>query len=162
MQRDSNTYAVLSIRTKLNLIGFDIAKKDEKGEDASEEFMKKYQKDDEIVYLDEEFKGKKMVDYGESNFKEGTLRHTLTVLEHDRWNAYEICSGVIPATKEEIMTQDKAYLLKKRKHGNITTFDGLKRFREMKGYDVIKYDYQLLDDAVWLLHKYGYKIVKKK
>ena len=27
--------------------------------------------------------------------------------------------------------------------------------------DVIKYDYQLLDDAYWLLSACGYKIIKK-
>ena len=27
--------------------------------------------------------------------------------------------------------------------------------------DVIKYDYQLLDDAYWILNKNGYKIVEK-
>ena len=28
--------------------------------------------------------------------------------------------------------------------------------------DVIRYDYQLLDDAYWLLTKSGYKIVRRK
>ena len=28
--------------------------------------------------------------------------------------------------------------------------------------DVIKYDYQLMDDAYWLLSKTGYKIIEKQ
>ena len=57
-----------------------------------------------------------------------------------------------------------------RRHGNLTTFDGLVKFRQMISSrdgsselenDVIKYDYQLLDDAYWLLSKNGYKIIKK-
>lgn len=72
-----------------------------------------------------------------------------------------------------------------RRHGNITTFGGLVGFRRLLAYrasgkeftdyesimskeqageadyDVIKYDYQLLDDAYWLLTKNGFKIIKK-
>ena len=29
-------------------------------------------------------------------------------------------------------------------------------------YDVIRYDYQLLDDAFWLLSENGFKIVRKE
>jgi hypothetical protein len=58
-----------------------------------------------------------------------------------------------------------------RHHGNITTFEGLEEFRKMiaerekeneKNFDKIKYDYQLLDDAYWLLNNHGYKIVKRE
>lgn len=75
-------------------------------------------------------------------------------------------------------TNGKNYSL--RVHGNLTTFDGLIDFRkkvslrdfyakdntatmerlELKN-DVIKYDYQILDDAFWLLDRNGYKIIKK-
>ena len=57
-----------------------------------------------------------------------------------------------------------------RRHGNLTTFDGLVEFRKMLAerdnaaeadYDVIKYDYQLLDDAYWLLTQSGYIIFKR-
>jgi hypothetical protein len=65
-------------------------------------------------------------------------------------------------------TNGKNYAV--RRHGNLTTFDGLVEFRKLISArdgcseietDVIKYDYQLLDDAHWLLDKNGYKIVKK-
>ena len=45
------------------------------------------------------------------------------------------------------------------------------RFREIvaeiygktqESADVIRYDFQLMDDAVWLLESCGYKIVEKK
>ena len=65
-----------------------------------------------------------------------------------------------------------------RRHGNLTTFDGLMEFRKMiaerdkkaggtlaeaeERADVIKYDYQLLDDAYWLLSKTNQKIIKRK
>ncbi len=57
-----------------------------------------------------------------------------------------------------------------RRHGNITTFEGLEEFRRMIASrdgvdevvaDVIKYDYQIMDDAYWLLNENGYKIIEK-
>lgn len=80
-----------------------------------------------------------------------------------------ITNGLIPCSKKELAL-NKDELLARRKHGNLTTMKGLVEFRkivaEKKGKseeesDVIRYDYQLMDDIVWLLHKCGYKIVKK-
>ena len=99
-----------------------------------------------------------------------------------------ISKGTVPASKEQILTETvtkadgtqkytngKNYAL--RRHGNLTTFDGLVEFRKMvaerdrtegetllqaeERKDVIKYDYQLLDDAHWLLTKTGHKIIKR-
>lgn len=62
--------------------------------------------------------------------------------------------------------------------GQLTTFEGLVEFRQLvvardchskkeedikefeEKKDVIKYDYQLLDDAYWLLNANGYKIIR--
>lgn len=89
-----------------------------------------------------------------------------------------ISKGLVPATIDEILnekdergkfTNGKNYAL--RRHGNITTMQGLVQFRKLiaekfgkseEDCDVIKYDYQLMDDAWWLLDKNGYKIVKKE
>lgn len=88
-----------------------------------------------------------------------------------------ISKGMIPATIEQIKnekdekgkpTKGKNYRL--RRHGNITTQEGLVKFRKIvaritskseEECDVIKYDYQIMDDAFWLLDKNGYKIVRK-
>ena len=65
-------------------------------------------------------------------------------------------------------TNGKNYLL--RRHGNITTMAGLVEFRKMlakrkgtteESEDVIKYDYQILDDAYWLLKETGYSIIER-
>ena len=89
-----------------------------------------------------------------------------------------ITKGFIPADKQRILTETdkdgdftngRNYAM--RRHGNLTTFDGLVTFRKMiaerdgvpeEQCDVIKYDYQLLDGAYWLLNKNGYKIIKRK
>ena len=92
-----------------------------------------------------------------------------------------ISKGIVPATKDLILhekvmkkgelkySDGKNY--KMRRHGNITTFEGLVEFRKMIAErdktdelvkDVIKYDYQILDDAYWMLKQNGMKIVRKE
>ena len=107
-------------------------------------------------------------------------RRNMAIHEHQRWNSFMISKGIIPSTREQIasekivgkdgrerFTNGKNYAV--RRHGNLTTFDGLVEFRKIVAKrdncseaekDVIKYDYQLLDDAYWLLQANGYKIVK--
>ena len=99
----------------------------------------------------------------------------MAIQEHFRWNSFMISKGFIPSSIEEI-TNDrekngKNYTL--RRHGSLTTFDGLEKFRRIiaerpgetkdeLSADVIKYDYQLLDDAYWLLDKNDYQIVRRE
>ena len=91
-----------------------------------------------------------------------------------------LSKGIIPASKAQIMDEmvykkgklvhsnGKNYEL--RRHGNLTTFDGLVTFRQMVANrdgvsenetDVIKYDYQIMDDAMWLLEKTKNVMIKK-
>lgn len=169
VQRESNVYACLAIRMKLQLLGFDLSR-DPGAPDASREFMKKYADGDEIKYTGREVMGKKIVDYGDCNFVHGSVRDNFARQEHERWNAYMISSGYVPATIEEIRTLEKSEMLARRKHANITTFEGLIDYRKIMSEkngmseadnDVIKYDYQIMDDLPWLLGRGGYKIVKK-
>ena len=108
-------------------------------------------------------------------------RKTMAIHEHYRWNSFMLSKGMVPATKQQILeekaerngklryTNGKNYA--EHRHGNLTTFEGLIEFRRMVAKregcdeadkDVIKYDYQLLDDAYWLLTKSGCKIVYKQ
>ncbi|MEG1804040.1 MAG: hypothetical protein RR248_02405 [Clostridia bacterium] len=169
-QRESNIYACLSIKSKLQLLGFDIAELNSTKPDASVEYMANYSLNDAIVYNGRVVNGKQIVDYGDCNFVSGTPRNALAVQEHLRWNAYMLCSGYIPATISDIELDNKSLLLEKRVHANLTTFKGLLKYREIISAvrncsivdaDVIKYDYQLMDDIIWLLNIYGYKIVKR-
>lgn len=192
LERQSNLYAILSIRQKLNLMGLDYVEKEKPGQALTEkEYLDIYAKDDlPEDYTTCSFMNKKIIKYT-LNFKE-SRRKTMAMLEHDRWNAYMLTQGFVPASKQEIMTaknengrytNGKNYLL--RKHGNLTTFEGLEQFRKMLDErdalnnvqdkfpdfdaenlkstknDVIKYDYQILDDVYWLLDSNGYKIVKR-
>lgn len=181
LERESNLYCCLSLQSKLNLMGLRYCKVDENDLPAltEAEYLNIYAEDDmpdtQSYGLDVD--GKKVVKYT-LNFPD-SKRKNLAILEHFRWNSFMISQGMIPASKEQILnekverngklkhTNGKNYGL--RRHGNLTTFDGLVTFRQMiakrdggdeADYDVIKYDYQLLDDAYWLLKNCGYKIVK--
>lgn len=183
MERESNLYACLSLRSKLNLMGLDYCESnftDVPGL-TYEEYINIYADDDKpnISNYSITANGKPIVHYT-LDFPE-SKRKNLAMLEHQRWNSFMISKGAIPASKDQIefekitdnngeerFSNGKNYQV--RRHGNLTTFDGLVEFRRIvatrdkcaeEAKDVIKYDYQLLDDAYWLLVSNGYKIIKK-
>ena len=234
IQRDSNLYAVLSIRSKLQLLGFDVVKNNEK-ELLNEKKYREVKLKEFYDYYFNKSNAKKKFDFTftdvNGNEITKTIYHTslefppcirtyMGMQEHLRWSAYTISMGVIPSTIKEIIetpTNGKDYLIC-RKHGNITTFEGLLKFDKivavknyikdqikeqlleenksideneltlicqnifendfekceyifdqlpeevkdmyLKNADVIKYDYQLLDDLEALLALCNYRLVR--
>ncbi|MGN1042918.1 MAG: hypothetical protein ACI4SK_05500 [Christensenellales bacterium] len=184
LERESSLYCCLNLQSKLNLMNLEYCKVEDNDSPAmtEEEYIKYYAEGDlpDTQTYGLEVEGKKIINYT-LNYPE-SRRRNLAILEHLRWNAFMISKGMVPATKDQIRnetvaksdgrlkpTNGKNYYL--RRHGNLTTFDGLVEFRKIVAerekadelcYDVIKYDYQLLDDAYWLLTKNGYKIIKRK
>lgn len=178
IERESNVYACLSVRSKLHLIGLDCCKADVAGCKAltEEEYLSVYAENDKPDFVQND-EGQAVAVRYPLKYKQ-SRRKNLAVQEHCRWNAFMITKGFIPADKNRILTETdkdgeftngKNYAM--RRHGNLTTFDGLVTFRKMiaerdgvpeEKCDVIKYDYQLLDGAYWLLNKNGYKIIKRK
>jgi hypothetical protein len=177
LERDSNLYGVLSLKSKLHLMGLDYVPMTGEDKDAltEEEYLEIYAVGDKPKYYEDlTAEGKKIVEHG-LIFKP-SRRKTMAIHEHYRWNSYMFSRGIIPADKNTIETETvdgrrtngKNYRI--RRHGNLTTFEGLEEFRriiwkrdggEEAQADVIKYDYQILDDAVWFLGNQGYKIVKR-
>ena len=180
LERESNLYGCLSLQSKLNMIGLDYCDASAAAPALSErEYMDIYGAGDMPQVIDVgDVEGKKVIKYT-LDFPQ-SLRRNLAELEHLRWNSFAISKGIVPADKHTILTETteadgavkytngRNYSV--RRHGNLTTFDGLTEFRRMvaerdgkdeASCDVIKYDYQILDDAYWLLNKNGYKIVKK-
>jgi len=191
LERESNVYGCLSLQSKLNMMGLEYCKVDANDKPAllEEDYIKYYAVNDlpdyytakelpDVKTYTDKFAGKKVVKYT-LNFRE-SRRKNFAVLEHYRWNSFMLSKGVVPSTKEQIRnetfvkngelrhTNGKNYRL--RRHGNLTTFEGLVEFRKMVAkredkdeteFDVIKYDYQLLDDAYWFLSQNGFKIVRR-
>lgn len=182
LERESSLYCCLSLRMKLNLMGLDYCDTDSENFDglSEEEYLKIYAKEDlpDNKHYSAKANDKSIIKYN-LNFSE-SRRKSMAVHEHLRWNSFMISKGIVPATKEQILnetvtvsgitkhTNGKRYDI--RRHGNLTTFTGLVEFRKMiasrdnvseESKDVIKYDYQLLDDAYWLLKKTNHKIIRK-
>ncbi len=179
-ERDSSLYCALSLKSKLHMMGLDYVPRVE-GEGLSrEEYLGIYAKGDmpDDTYYTLKVDGKDIVHYTGEYIP--SRRRNMAIHEHLRWNSYMISRGTVPATREQILTEvivrdgkekftnGKSYSL--RRHGNLTTFSGLVEFARMvaerdgtdeKRADVIKYDYQILDDAHWLLDRMGYMIVKR-
>ena len=100
--------------------------------------------------------------------------------EHMRWNAYMICNGYIPSTIDQIRSlnpniESEKELKKKqehteRRHCNLTTIDGLDEYKKLLGnefhtnpddYDVVKYDYDIMDNCYKIVNEWlDKKIVK--
>lgn len=170
-ERESNIYGCLSIRTKLHMIGLDYTREKISGI-TEEEYMDLYAVQDKPMYHPTgKVQGKKIVQYP-VDFIE-SKRKNMAVHEHYRWNSFMISKGFIPATIKEILedTTGNGKSYKIRRHGNLTTFDGLIDFRKIVAKrndtsegqeDVIKYDYQLMDDAYWLLSTEGYTVYKRE
>lgn len=177
IERDSNLYATISLRSKLNLMGLDCVPNEsaEKGLDY-EEYLEKYAAEDRpIPRTGLKVNGKTVWEYSLDFAR--SRRTSMAIHEHYRWNSYMISHGIVPSDINNILTEKvggkftngKNYPL--RRHGNLTTFEGLEEFRRIVANrnknteadeDVIKYDYQLLDDAPWFLEGFGYKIIQRK
>ncbi len=188
-RRLSNFFAILSLRMKLQLMRLDYREKNAaQGHAASpageviasnEAYFRLYAEDRPDVWTDRD--GKAVHDESEpskpiysysrihdmAHYTEAGLRRYMTVQEHYRWNAFMIVCGFIPARISQMKRGNvKDYAL--RTHGNLTTFEGLFDYRKIAGggsreaeEDVIKYDYQLMDDAWWFLNHMGYEIYRR-
>lgn len=161
IKRDSNLYAAVAIRQIFLSVGFDCA---ESGEDAKEEFDRIYDEGNPRVR-----DGSGVIVYDNATCARKSIRTALAEREHLRWNAYMFASGVGPASKEEHREVPKNILLGVGKHVNVTTWKGLEDFRkdeaaakgtDEESTDVQRYDFQLADEAAFILENNGFRIVR--
>ena len=177
----SSLFSVLSLSFKLGLMGMycrdaRIASSSPPADHharelvSNESYMKFYAKGDHPVFSGKRSEGMDLISYTgtdtEDDFRRNILRRNLTVQEHYRWNAYMMSQGFVPASRTQMKEKTRSdYSL--RVHGNLTSFEGLFEYRRMMAEyrgtgeseeDVIKYDYQLLDEAWCFLHSGGCRI----
>lgn len=175
MKKKSSIYSILSMRSKLLMMGLDYRKKGTGRQPLRDngEYFAVYAKDDmpAVDQPSDTEKGKEIYDYrkpmSKEDFRPHTLRRNLAVQEHYRWNAFMICNGFVPATKESILSgKTRDYAL--RTHGSLTTFEGLFEYIDLlkktdikpeKVSDVISNDFRLMDDAWWYLDMFGYEMI---
>ena len=178
LMRESNIFSALGMRLKFNLLGLDLSSND--GISISEtEYYSIYAKGDMPEIIKEYADGRKEIHY-KLEYKP-SLRFTLAYQEHMRWNAFMISRGYLPASKADCLDSTRGYgkSAELRIHRNLASFKGLieyrrfiaeNKFRENGGdinqlelqADVIKYDYQLMDDAFRVLKRLGKSIGRKE
>ena len=144
-ERDSNRYAALSIKSKLNLMGFDLIYDGDNKQNPS--------------YI-EEFK---------TTYAKKEIRDNLARFEHQRWNLYYLVSGWLPMPKAEVTAESRKNQ-RKRKHACLTTFEGLEELarlqgklasKDFSGYDTRAYDYDLMNNLLGNINDTKYRIVKR-
>jgi hypothetical protein len=164
-KRDSNRYAAMSIRAKLNLLGFELME-GTKGTDRG--IVEAYKVAYDIAVSEKqrvEKESGKFVDFAERDDSGNILdnaRNNLARLEHQRWNTLHLASGWTKLTKDEV-TADTRQDEKARQHACITTFEGLSELRQkqadaaiaenkqpsvdkaLSDADTVCYDFDLMD-----------------
>ncbi|MGM9857766.1 MAG: hypothetical protein ACI311_00710 [Bacilli bacterium] len=170
---NSNIYASLSLRTKLNLLGLDYCAKDANDLPAisKTDYFKKYLK----------FKTK--VNESMGQYKEINLKNSLIAQEHIRWNTFHLINDYMPLEKKDVkIIPDEKELkfytkdLTNKRHVCLTTYNGLynlskylcdlanaydKKKHNIEEFDYYKYDLSMLINAFDMLEVLGYKIIKK-
>jgi len=169
-ERESNVYALLNLRTKLHLLGLDYT--EGKAALTDDDYFARYASG-------KRHEGGKLVGMTEQDMTalDHSTRCALATQEHFRWNAYMLCRGTVPATRAQILTErkkggaftnGKSYAL--RRHGNLTTMEGLLAFRKLvaerdgireEDADVIRYDYEMMDEAPWMLGEQGCALTER-
>jgi hypothetical protein len=143
-ERDSNRYAALSIKPKLNLMGFDLL------------FDGNAEQDPAIIAA------------FQSAYADSEVQENLARLEHQRWNLYYLVSGWLPLPKAEV-TAASHKNQRKRKHACITTFEGLEELARLRGalaskdfsvFDTRPYDYDLMNNLLGNIKDTKYRIEK--
>ncbi|AEF80211.1 hypothetical protein [Leadbettera azotonutricia] len=170
-KRESNISAALSIRIKLNMMGFDLVYDKPEIQDASEKWRQVYgfpqaQKLREAEELERDADGK-IAD---------TIRNNLARLEHQRWNAFHFVRGWAPMPKDMVRA-DLRQNRQTKEHACITTFEGLDELTKLqaelkckdnpnldypttlKKIDTMHYDCDLMDCLEGNLKNTKYKIV---
>jgi len=183
-KRESNRYAALSIRTKLNLLGFEFKERENETNDDAvrKDYGARYGIDVSKRRREEKESGGKFVDFVERDADGGIIdnaRNNLARLEHQRWNTVHLVGGWTKLEKAEVtagVRQDE----KSKRHACITTFEGLSELRERQADDALAkaeksgeqpsrakalsdadtmcYDFDLMDMLFELLDGSGYYV----
>jgi hypothetical protein len=145
-ERDSNRYAALSIKPKLNLMGFD------------------------LVFDKNAWQDKAVIAAFEAAYADNAVQENIARLEHQRWNVYYLVSGWLPLPKAEV-TADSHKNQRKRKHACITTFEGLEELARLRGrlaskdfsvFDTRLYDYDLMNNLLGNVRDTKYRIISNE
>jgi len=185
-KRHTNRLAALSIRPKLNLLGFDLVDDGQvTGPEVLDAFQRAYDMETALRLRSERKVGmdqepKRFVDLVERD-QHGAIidnaRNNLARLEHQRWNAIHLANGwtQLPLSEvREAFRQDE----KAKRHACIATYEGLTAVRRKQAEeavqsgskqtldeglidaDILCYDFDVMDRLPGLLENSRYRITK--
>ncbi|MDE6414560.1 MAG: hypothetical protein K2K48_04020 [Anaeroplasmataceae bacterium] len=135
IKQQSNLYSVATIPFKLSLLKLD-------DKDLSvNNFYERYdpQKRRDAYNIDEYIEMIK-------GTKEFHAIDVLAYLEHERWNAFELSQGVLPMKKSMLKKNESGKNVNEKYHINICSAQGLIEYFRETQKDVIKYDYDILNN----------------
>lgn len=165
LDKNSNRSAAMNIITKLNLIGLTLAEGNAEDRLSNEEYYEIYADNNMTRSLDM------------SNYSFTNKRINLGILEHYRWNNFQILNGIHPMKKALIFENNK-YNRKRtdvKLHSNILSLKGLLELenylaswdmltpegREKESQILIK-DFDLMDNLPAIIENANLSIIKLK
>ena len=163
IDKNSNRSAAMNIITKLNLLGLTLSMDERKPSISEAEYYQIYAKNDLSFNFDL------------SNYKYDNGRINLGILEHYRWNNFQILNGIHPM-KKELITENNTYHRKNsdlRLHSNILSlkglldlekflanWDALDKIDQENYSQIFSKDFYLMDNLPSLIKKSNLKIIK--
>ncbi|GHU23431.1 hypothetical protein FACS1894172_08230 [Spirochaetia bacterium] len=179
-ERESNLYAALSIRIKLNLMGFDLIYDKTENSIQDKNILTEFAHIYELEPSQKLRNEKKYLSYIKRN-PDGsianTARNNLARLEHQRWNSYYLVKGWTPLPKDKVSAASRKNPQTK-KHACITTFEGLDKLTQLQAnkkreddpaldyqaalekYDTMHLDCDQIDCLIGNIANTKYRIVK--
>lgn len=163
IDKNSNRFAAMNIMSKLNLLGLTLTINSNEGAISNEEYFNIYSNG---------FMGREL---NMDNYQYDNSRINLGILEHYRWNTFQILNGIHPMKKDQIF-KDKKYTRRDSErmlHSNILSLKGLLDLekyllncdflsleeRNSSSKILIK-DFDLMDNLPDILSNTNYKIIR--
>lgn len=163
IDKNSNRSAAMNIISKLNLLGLTLSKNSSIKGISNNEYFK--------IYADSNLNRNLDI----NDYKFDNARINLGILEHYRWNNFQIFNNIHPMKKELIFKDDKYNRRNKelKLHSNILSFKGLLDLENyLANWDKISQDekteysqifikdFDLMDNLPSVIEKTGIKIVR--
>ena len=140
LQKESNRCAATSLIIKLNLLGLDLGIRGVDKEISKDEFNELYEGTLDLSHL--------VNDYIFSN-----SRKNLAILEHIRWNTFQIMNNAYPMKKRFIFYQNRYNRVDKEHHlhSNITSYKGMLELEEaIRNADFLPHDVKESESKIFV------------
>ena len=177
-KRQSNRYAAMALRTKLNLLGFELCAGEGTDDDTVNAYNTAYGMDAaerQRRYADENGIFVEYLERDENGIIDNA-RNNLARLEHQRWAAMHLAGGWTKLPKNEVTAASRQNE-RTRQHACITTMDGLAELRDMqaaaavrdgedadkamRSADSVNFDFDVMDNLFKILKDTKF-IVKRR